>query len=154
MDSSRTTTRAGTLRGVLLLLTGVALALWVVLGRFLFGIGGDLTLPYLALGVPVAVLFVFIGRAHDRILARGFTTRPATWGALVAAWGSGVLLGLTLPDTTPDGMQTILSGARQPWLDVAIGIANPAATIMIAFTIIALVLAVQDARGPRPVEDH
>lgn len=153
MDSFEQTARVGTARGAGVLLAGAVLALWIVFGRFLFGAGGELTVVYLAIGVIVLVLHVFISRALSRTASRGFPVRPATRGTLIAAWGCGILLGLTLPDLTPDGLQTIISGTQQPALDVAIGVANPAGIIMIALTIIALVLASQDANGPRPSED-
>lgn len=153
MDSVGQTTRAGTLRGVGVLLVGVVLALWIVFGRFLFGVGGELVVPYLLIGVLVVALHIPLGRAVTRMTNRGFTLRPSTRGSLIAAWGCGILLGLTIPDITPDGLQTIISGTQQPTLDVAIGVANPAGIIMIAFTCIALVLASQDAHGPRPTED-
>lgn len=153
MDSRAPAERVGTARGAGVLVAGVVLALWIVVGRFLFGIGGELTLAYLLIGVLIVILHVYIGRAMARTRARGFTLRPATRGTLIAAWGCGVLLGLTIPDLTPDGLQTILTGAAQPWLEVAIGVANPAGILTIAFTIIALALANQDAHGPRPHED-
>lgn len=153
MDSREQSSHSGIAPGVGVLLAGVAIAAWIVFGRFLFGVGGELTLAYLPIGVLVVVLHAFIGRALSRTAARGFTPRRSTWGTLITAWGCGILLGLTIPDVTETGLQTILTGAAQPWLDVAIGVANPAGIIMIAFTIIALVLASQDAHGPRPVED-
>jgi hypothetical protein len=131
----------------------VVLALWIVAGRFLFGIGGELTLAYLLLGILIVILHVYIGRALTRASARGFRIRPSTRGTLIASWGCGVLLGLTIPDLTPDGLQTFLTGSTQPWLEVAIGVANPAGILTIGFTIITLVLANQDAQGPRPHED-
>ncbi|MEJ1089598.1 hypothetical protein WDU99_14870 [Microbacterium sp. Mu-80] len=153
MHSLEQTTRTGTTRGVGVLLVGFAIALWIVFGRFLFGAGGELTVVYLAIGLIVLVLHVFIARALSRTASRGFPVRPATRGTLIAAWGCGILLGLTIPDITAKGMQTIISGAQQPALDVAIGVANPAGIIMMALTIISLVLANQDAQGPRPTED-
>ncbi|MGF2949439.1 hypothetical protein [Microbacterium alcoholitolerans] len=154
MTSLEQTARTGTSRGVGVLLVGVALALWIAFGRFLFGAGGELTVAYLLIGVLVLVLHIFISRALARTAKRGFTVRPSTRGTLIGAWGCGILLGLTIPDITADGMQTIVSGTQQPALDVAIGIANPAGIVMAALTIIALVLASQDANGPRPSEDE
>ncbi|UNK70857.1 hypothetical protein [Microbacterium sp. H1-D42] len=154
MDSLEQTTRVGTTRGVGVLVAGVALALWIVLGRFLFGAGGELTIAYLPIGVVVIVLYAFLGRAIARTANRGFTTRPSTWGTLIVACICGVLFGLTIPDITADGLQTIVSGTQQPALDIAIGVTNPAWVIMFAFTIISLVLATQDSRGPRPEEDE
>jgi len=153
MDSRGPTERARRTRGTAVLLIGLLLALWIVAGRFLFGIGGELTFAYLLLGILIVILHVYIGRALTRASARGFRVRPSTRGALIASWGCGALLGLTIPDLTPDGLQTILTGSTQPWLEVAIGVANPAGILTIGFTIIALVLANQDAQGPRPHED-
>ncbi|MDQ0614596.1 membrane protease YdiL (CAAX protease family) [Microbacterium sp. W4I4] len=153
MDSRGPVEQAGTARGVGVLLAGVVLALWIVAGRFLFGIGGELAIAYLLIGVLIVILHVYIGRALTCAAARGFGVRPSTRGTVIAAWGCGVLLGLTIPDLTPDGLQTILTGAAQPWLEVAIGVANPAGILTVAFTIIALVLANQDAHGPRSHED-
>ena len=56
-------------------------------------------------------------------------------------------MGLTLPDSSPRGLQTIISGSAQPALDIAIGIANPLGVIGIATAIIALVLSIRDSRG-------
>lgn len=153
MDARVQKAPAATARGAAVLLIGVALAAWIVFGRFLFGIGGELTLAYGLIGALVAVLHVFIGRALARTAARGFPTRGATRGTLIAAWGCGVLLGLTIPDLTRRGLQTIISGDTEPGLGVAIGVANPAGIIMTALTIIALVLATQDSRGPRPADE-
>lgn len=140
-------------RGSVVLVVGLVIALWIVAGRFLFGIGGELTLVYLLIGALIATLHAFVARAVMRVREHGFTLRPSTRGILFASWGCGLLLGLTIPDLTPEGLQTILTGATQPWLEVAIGVANPAGILAIAFSITALVLANQDAHGPRPHED-
>lgn len=154
MESVEQSSRTGTSRGIVVLVAGTVLALWIVLGRFLFGAGGELVTAYVMIGVVVIVLHIFIARAIARTADRGFTLRPSTRGTLIGAWACGILLGLTIPDITPDGLQTIISGTRQPALDVAVGVANPAGIIMIALTITALVLASQDANGPRPTEDE
>lgn len=153
MDTEELTARPGTARSAVVLITGAVVALWIVFGRFLFGRGGELTIVYLLIGFLIVVLTVFISRAMARTAARGFSLRPSVWGTLGASWGCGLLLGLTIPDLTSEGLQTILSGTEQPWLDFAIGVANPSGIIMTALTIAALVLANQDAHGPRPHED-
>lgn len=154
MDSLEQSTRAGTARSVGVFLAGLALALWIVFGRFLFGVGGELTLAFTPIGVLLIVLHWFLARALARTAVRGFAVRPSTWGTLITAWAFGILFGLTIPDITPDGLQTIVSGTQQPALDIAIGVTNPAWVIMFAFLIISMVLAYQDARGPRPEEDE
>lgn len=66
---------------------------------------------------------------------------------LIASWACGILLGLTIPDATEQGLQTILTGAEEPGLSIAIGIANPLGIIMLVTGIVALVLARGDAKG-------
>ncbi|UUT35373.1 hypothetical protein [Microbacterium elymi] len=63
-----------------------------------------------------------------------------------------------IPDVTPDGLQTILTGAAEPGRGIAIGFANPLGVIMLVLAVIALVLATGDAKGradaPRVEEDE
>lgn len=146
--------RRAAVRGILVFLAGVVLALWIVFGRHLFGMGGDLTPIYLLLGIVIIVLHAFIGQALARTAGRGYSTRRATLVTLVAAWGCGILLGLVIPDVTADGLQTVISGTTEPWRGIAIGLANPAGILTIALTIAALVLAHQDTNGPRPAADE
>ncbi|WP_224760796.1 hypothetical protein [Salinibacterium sp. ZJ450] len=141
------------LRGVLVVVAGILLAAWVVAGRFLFGAGGDLTPLYLLLGILIVVLHAFIGLALLKTAQGGHRTRGSTVGTLVGAWVCGILLGLTIPDITPIGLQTVITGVTEPGRGIAIGLANPAGIIMIALMIASLVLANQDARGPRPSDD-
>ena len=136
------------MRGAVVASAGIAVAGWVSFGRDLFGIGGGLTLVYAAtLGLAFAALFVITGLAVRRTALRGFQTRAMTHTMLIASGGCAFLLGLTLPDTTPIGLQTIISGPSEPTLGIAIGIANPLGVIGIATVIIALVLAIRDSRG-------
>ncbi|MBH0083649.1 hypothetical protein [Salinibacterium sp. SWN167] len=134
--------------GVAAIVCGVAVAGWVSFGRHLFGIGGDLTIIYATtLGVLFGVLLVLIGLAMRRTELRGFETRALTHTMLIASGVCAFLLGLTIPDSTPIGLQTIISGPNEPALGIAIGIANPLGVVGLATAIIALVLAVKDSRG-------
>ncbi|MGV8876642.1 MAG: hypothetical protein ACOH1K_03930 [Rhodoglobus sp.] len=134
--------------GAVVMVAGIALAGWISFGRHLFGIGGDLTIVYAAsLGVIFAALLVLAGLAVRRSALRGFVTRAVTQVMLIAAGVCGFLLGLTIPDSTPLGLQTIISGPVEPALGIAIGIANPLGVIGIVSAIIALILAVGDSRG-------
>ncbi|MDH6236686.1 hypothetical protein [Cryobacterium sp. CG_9.6] len=127
---------------------GIAVAAWISFGRYLFGIGGDLTIIYATtLGVIFATLLSLTGLAVRRTARRGFENRGVTHAFLIASGVIGLLLGLTLPDSTPRGLQTIITGPTQPALDIAIGIANPLGVIGIATAIIALVLSIRDSRG-------
>lgn len=134
--------------GVVVIVAGIAVAGWISFGRHLFGSGGDLTVPYAAtLGVVFAVLFVVSGVSVRRTARRGFSTRAMTHAQLIASGVCAFLLGLTIPDSTPGGLQTIISGSTEPALGIAIGIANPLGVIGITAAIIALVLAIKDSRG-------
>jgi hypothetical protein len=134
--------------GAAVVSAGIAVAGWVAFGRDLFGIGGDLTVVYAAtLGVVFAVLFVSTGLAIRNTSLRGFSSRAMTQAMLIASGVCAFLLGLTLPDNTPIGLQTIISGPHEPALGIAIGIANPLGVIGVTTGIIALVLAIRDSRG-------
>ncbi|WP_341952068.1 hypothetical protein [Salinibacterium sp. TMP30] len=134
--------------GVVVIVAGIAVAGWISFGRHLFGIGGELTIAYAAtLGIIFAVLLVLTGLAVRHTARRGFETRAMTQALLIASGVCGFLLGLTIPDSTPRGLQTIISGPTEPALGIAIGIANPLGVIGIATAIIALVLAIRDSRG-------
>lgn len=134
--------------GVVAIAAGIAVAGWVSFGRHLFGIAGDLTVIYATtLGVAFAILLVLVGLALRRADLRGFSTRPITHAMLISSGICAFLLGLTIPDSTPEGLQTIVSGPNEPALGIAIGIANPLGVIGIATGIIALVLAVKESRG-------
>ncbi|MGO4691610.1 hypothetical protein [Glaciibacter sp. 2TAF33] len=138
-----------TVPGVIVAFGGVVLAAWVVGGRHLFGIGGDLT-PVFAftLGLVLVVLHLFIGLALVRTAHRGRPTRPATIATLAVAWACGILLGFTIPDITATGLQTILSSlTSSESLDLVVGLSNPLGIIMLAMSVAALVLATGDASG-------
>lgn len=134
---------------------GVLLAAWVAGGRILFGVAGSLTITYaLTLGVALVVVHFFVGRAILRTARRGYRTRPATIATVIAAWGCGILLGWMIPDVTPIGLQSILTGATEPGLGMVIGLSNPLGIIMLGMSVAALVLANIDARGGPKVPDE
>ena len=134
--------------GLVVIIAGVVLAAWVSLGRIPFGIAGELT-PWfvVTLGLLIAVLHFFTGRAIVRTARLGRATRPVTILYVCFSWACGLLLGLMIPDVTADGWQTIISGPGEPMLSIAVGLANPLGIVCIATAVVALVLAGQDARG-------
>jgi hypothetical protein len=141
--------------GIVVACGGVLLAAWIVAGRSLFGVSGSLTVTYaLTIGVLLVVLHFFAGRAILRTARRGYRMRPATLGTVIAAWGCGILLGLMIPDVTPIGLQTILTGPSEPGLGIVIGVSNPLGIIMLVMSITALVLATVDSKGgPRVLDE-
>lgn len=134
--------------GAFVAFVGIALAAWVSLGRALFGISGDLTPLYLlTFGILLVLVNAVTAEAMMRAAAHGYRHRPATIGMLIASWSCAVLLGLTIPDATPEGFQTILSGATEPGLTIAVGVANPVGIIMFITATVALFSARGDAKG-------
>jgi len=133
---------------LLVLFIGLLLAAWVSVGRALFGIAGELAQVYVfTLGLVIFLLHAFIAEAMLRAAQHGYRARPASVAMLIASWACGILLGLTIPDATPSGLQTILTGAEEPGLGIAIGVANPLGIIMLVTGIVALGLARGDAKG-------
>lgn len=133
---------------LLVALAGLLLAAWICLGRVLFGVAGELTQLYtFTIGLVIVVMHAFIAEALARTAQHGYRTRPATIGMLLASWGCGILLGLMIPDVTPLGLQTILTGPNEPGLGIAIGVANPLGIIMLVTASVALGLARGDAKG-------
>jgi hypothetical protein len=141
--------------GIVVAFGGVILAAWVAGGRALFGVSGSLAVTYaLTIGVVLVVLHFFVGRAILRTARRGYRTRPSTRATIIAAWGCGILLGFMIPDITPLGLQTILTGASEPGLGIVIGLSNPLGIIMVVMSISSLVLATIDSKGgPRVVDE-
>lgn len=148
------TARSGAF-GIAVACGGVILAAWVVGGRALFGVSGALTVTYaLTIGVVLIVLHFFVGRAILRTARRGYRTRASTRATIIVAWGCGILLGLMIPDITPLGLQTILTGASEPGLGIVIGLSNPLGIIMLVMSVTSLVLATIDSKGgPRVVDE-
>ncbi|GAB3123242.1 hypothetical protein [Glaciibacter psychrotolerans] len=135
--------------GAGIIVVGVLLGAWITFGRFLFGVGGSLTAVYALIGLTVVVLYLFIGLALRRTARNDHPTRPTVFGTLGASVGCGILLGLMIPDATPDGLQTILTGGEEPGLGIVVGVANPLGIILIALAIVSLWIANLDARGVR-----
>ena len=146
--------RVRALLGLSITLGGLVLALWICFGRFLFGVGGSLTPIYVVtIGFLVATLQFFAGRAISRTARLGRRTRPSTIAMICIAWFCGILLGLMIPDMTAAGLQTILSGATEPGLSIAVGLANPLGIICLATSIAALVLANGDLKDRPALEE-
>jgi hypothetical protein len=133
---------------LLVAFAGLLLAAWIAVGRLLFGVAGELTQVYtFTLGLVIVVLHAFIAEALARTAQNGYRTRPATIGMLGASWALGIVLGLMIPDVTPLGLQTILTGPNEPGLSIAVGVANPLGIIMLVTASVALGLARGDAKG-------
>lgn len=136
------------------ILVGTALVTWVTFGRFLFDKNGPFTIVYvLLIAIPVFLLHLLIAHNLTLVYRSGYTVRRATVGSLLMAWLCFSLLGFVIPDRPVDSLETILSGASEPLLGLAIGIANPLGIIGIALTVTAFLFSRTDAVGGKPTED-
>jgi branched-subunit amino acid ABC-type transport system permease component len=140
--------------GVLMLVAGLVAAAWIGFGRYLFGVAGDVTPLYVFIAVVIGGLNVLTGRAVIRTARRGYPTSGWTVTIAAASWAFAIMCGLTLPDATPTGMQTIISGGHEPGLGIAIGLTNVTGMICVALCVAAVILAYRDARGRRPIYDE
>ncbi|WP_246054534.1 hypothetical protein [Klugiella xanthotipulae] len=144
--------RSGAL-GAFVMVSGVLLAAWMTAGRALFGAGGDMVAWFaFSLGPVMATLLVVTGWCIRVTARRGFRTRRSTVVSLSITGALGLLFGLTVPDTTDEGLASLLSVWSGPdSLEMSIGLCNPLGTITVALAVFSLVFAVGDSRGPKPI---
>lgn len=137
-------------------LVGLLLALWMGAGRWLFGIGGELSWWYVPLiTVGYALLQLWLVRRLRITRERGRRTSRSTIVSLVLSWLCALGFGFTVPDIVGGELVSILShlgGAE--WLEMSIGICNPLGIIAFACAVAAVAFAAADARDPRPEEDE
>lgn len=125
-------------------------------GRWVFGLGGELTWWYIPLiAVPFVLLqFATLWRmrvAEDRGRAPGRSVYVAT----AIAWLCALGFGITAPDLVNGEWVTILSHfAGDTWTGMSIALCNPFGIIAFAGIIAALIFAIAAGRDPRPSEDE
>jgi hypothetical protein len=135
--------------GVVVALSGVLLAAWIVAGRVLFGVSGVLV-PVFAwtLGPLIVLLHVLAGRGIRRVVRAGHRIRPSTIVPLGMAWISGLLFGLTVPEATPE-LRSVLADGSDPWaVEMSTALCNPLAILCVGTSVAAAIFAHLNARGP------
>jgi len=140
--------------GVIVLAAGLVVALWIAFGRFLFGIGGSMTVWYVLLAIAVLILQAFAARAIILTAKNGYRSRAWTFIIIAFSWAFGLLNGATLPDSVDGVTRTIVSGADSTGVQFAIGVTNPAAIICLSLSGAAIFLGYYDARGRKPKYDE
>jgi hypothetical protein len=135
---------------------GVVLALWMSSGRWLFGIGGELTWWYVpTIGILFGGLSLWTARRIRITLARGRTIGRATVIALILAWLCALGFGATVPDNPGGELVSIVSLFAGPEsLGMSIGICNPLGIIAFACLIAALGFAAAAGREPHVDDDE
>lgn len=138
------------------MVVGIAMAAWMVAGRWLFGIGGPLTWWYLpAIGLTYALLSWWIAHRIAVVGRRGRRTGRAVWVALALSWACALGFGLTVPDRVDGELVSILSDAAGSRFsaEMSIALCNPLGIVAFALAFAALGFALAAGREPRDEED-
>lgn len=125
-------------------------------GRWVFGIGGELTWWYVPLiAVPFAALQVWAARRLQIAADRGRRIGRAPFVALMLSWACAVAFGFTVPDLVGGELVSIVSHLAGPEsLGMSIALCNPFGILAFATAIAAVAFAAAAGREPRPEEDE
>lgn len=125
-------------------------------GRWVFGIGGELTWWYVPLiAVPFAALQVWAARRLQIAAHRGRRIGRAPFVALMLSWACAVAFGFTVPDLVGGELVSIVSHLAGPEsLGMSIALCNPFGILAFATAIAAVAFAAAAGREPRPEEDE
>ncbi|WP_091185368.1 hypothetical protein [Paramicrobacterium humi] len=153
-DLQTITTRATTV-GVLTIVVGVLVALWVVGSRALFGMTGPVAVIMACTLAPVGlVLQVLSGVWLRRALALGHRIVPVIV-ALSFSATAGILFGLTVPEITGTGPRSLFAPAGDGFaLEMSTALCNPLAVVYLGTSIAAAIFARLALRTPRTEEAH
>lgn len=140
----------------LITLIGIVLALWMTLGRWLFGIGGTLSIWYVpTIGIAYVWLQWWTARRMTLTHRKGRRTRPRVFVTLILSWANAIAFGLTVPDLSEQGLLSLAGLWGGPvWNEMSIALCNPFGILAFALTIAAIAFAAVDGRDPRPSEDE
>lgn len=144
-------------KSVFVAVMGLLLGAWMSAGRWLFGLGGDLTWWYVpAIGLTYAVLLLWVGHRLAVTARRGRRSGRAVWVALALSWVSAIGFGLTVPDNVNGELVSILSSASgsQFSAEMSIALCNPLGILAFTIGFFALGFAIAAGREPRPEEDE
>ena len=135
---------------------GILLAVWMGLGRCIFGLGGELTWWYVPLiTVPFALLQLWTVRRIRIAQDRGRRVGRAPYVALALSWISALGFGITVPDLVGGELVSVVGHFGGTLAnELAIAFCNPLGIVAFATTIIALGYAAAAGREPRPEEDE
>lgn len=134
---------------------GIILALWMSVGRWLFGIGGELTWWYLpTIGLVFALLSLWTARRITITRGRGRALGRAPIVALALSWVCALGFGITVPDLVDGELVSMLSlWAGPDALGMSVGLCNPLGIIAFVCLIAALGFTVAAGREPHVDDD-
>lgn len=136
-----------------MLIAAIVLVIWVVIGRFTVGALGPLTYVYaFGLGVPLmalhtvaAVLF-----ARDAKFYPAESVSPRASLTAIGSWIVTALFGFFLPDSTPNGMESVFTALTGPNMSgISYGFANTFGVVSMAMAVALVLLALTDLRNTR-----
>ena len=142
-------------RNFVIVIVGLLAALFMGFGRFLFGVGGELTWWY----APLIALPFFLQQlfALQRMIIaerRGRSVGRSVYVALVLSWLCALGFGFTVPDLVGGELVSVLSHlAGDSWIGMSIALCNPLGILAFATSIAAVIFANLAGRDPRPTED-
>ena len=144
------------MKTVVITVIGIVLAAWMSAGRWLFGIGGNLTWWYVpAIGLTYAALMWWVGNRMDATTRRGKRLKRSTWVTLALSWVCAIGFGFMVPDRADGSLQSIVSFAAGSEFsaEMSIALCNPLGIIAFALGFFALGIAIASGKDPRPEED-
>ncbi|WP_315279754.1 hypothetical protein [Kocuria carniphila] len=131
----------------------MVLVIWVVFGRILVDALGSLVWVYaFALGLPLMVLHTVAAVLFSKD-AKFYPSQAVTQRAGLTAIGSWIvtaLFGFFLPDSTPDGPESVFTALTGPdMLGISYGFANTFGVISMAMAVALVLLALTDLHNTR-----
>ncbi|HUH52709.1 MAG TPA: hypothetical protein VLZ31_01535 [Microbacteriaceae bacterium] len=145
------------MRPFVIVLIGFILALWLSAGRWVFGLGGWLTLWYLpTLGLVYFLVHLWVARRVSRTKLLGRTTSRGTKVSLIISWSTAVLAGLMIPDMHEGSLTSIASHytGSDTALEMAIALSNTLGIVSLTLLGSAVGFAINDSREtPSYVEE-
>lgn len=144
------------MRNLVVAVIGVALAVWMGAGRWVFGAGGSFTWWYLpAITLPYAALQLWMVNRLAVAAQRGRRAGRSPFVALALSWVCALGFGLTVPDRVNGELTTLMTElGGEGWQPMAIALSNPFGIVAFTTLIISLVYAHVAGRDPKPEEDE
>ncbi|MGM0930279.1 MAG: hypothetical protein ACQEXN_11275 [Actinomycetota bacterium] len=135
----------------------VLVPLWVVAGRALFGIGGQMVLWLgISLGPALLVLLLLTGIKLAEAARQGVLLPVRAVVAPALAWLAAIAFGFTVPDFgggAGDGTSVVSLLAGPSALGMSTALCNPCGIIAMALTIASTVFAFRAAADGRKAAD-
>lgn len=145
------------MKSTIVMVIGVVMAAWMSAGRWLFDLGGSLTVWFVpAIGLTYALIMLWLAQRITITRRRGRRTGRAVYVSLILSWACAIGFGFTVPDRVNGELVSILSSVSGSdfSVDMSIALCNPLGIIAFTLAFIAVGFAIANGRDPRPEEDE